>query len=208
MTTPNSSGFRRERVSKSLQRQLLGVFLACLMGYSPIAASAQDQGADPSIKPVVLIVDMQKVQRDSAAAKSVREQSTAIRLDIEKTIAAREALIRTEEKELAELREKLSADEFRERVRQFETKVFANRDFAQGESAKLQAALSDASTRLRGKIAPILATLMKERGAQVMLDSSQVVLSIGRLEITDEVIERLDAEVPTLTLSLEPPSKE
>lgn len=208
MTTPNSSGFRRERVSKSLQRQLLGVFLACLMGYSPIAASAQDQGADPSIKPVVLIVDMQKVQRDSAAAKSVREQSTAIRLDIEKTIAAREALIRTEEKELAELREKLSADEFRERVRQFETKVFANRDFAQGESAKLQAALSDASTRLRGKIAPILATLMKERGAQVMLDSSQVVLSIGRLEITNEVIERLDAEVPTLTLSLEPPSKE
>lgn len=181
------------------RRRFVGAAIACCAGLG-IAAAAFGQEATG---PAVLIVDMQRLQRDTAAARSIREQSTAIRQQIEKAIASREAVIRAEEKELADLRENLSADDFRERVRAFEEKVFESRDFAQQESAKLQAALSDASRRMRAQIVPILAAMMRERRAQVMLDSSQVVLSAEQLEVTDEVIERLDAVVPDLKLAID-----
>ena len=203
MTTTNSSGSRRARGSSNLRRRLRGAVFACVVGTlfgQPTPVRAQD-AADP----VVLIVDMQRLQRDSAAAKSIREQSTAIRQAIERAMAEREEAMRAEEKKLAELRENLDTAEFRERVQVFEKTVFEHRDFAQRETAKLQNALSEASNRLRGKIAPILAELMRERRAQVMLDSSQVVLSIGQLEVTDEVIRRLDVIAPTLSLPLSTP---
>jgi len=100
----------------------------------------------------------------------------------------------------------LTASEFRARVREFEKKVFANRDFAQQGSEKLQAVRTQASNRLRREIAPILAQLMRERQAQLMLDKSQVILSADTLDVTDEALERLDAAMPTMRLApLEPP---
>jgi len=154
----------------------------------------------------VLVVDMQRIQRDAAAAKSVREQAATMRAELETTVGERARAISLEEAELAELRERLTASEFRARVREFEKKVFANRDFAQQESEKLQAVRTQASNRLRREIAPILAQLMRERQAQLMLDKSQVILSADTLDVTDEALERLDAAMPTMRLApLEPP---
>jgi outer membrane protein len=149
----------------------------------------------------ILVVDMQRIQRDSSAAISVREQTAAMRTNLEKTIAERAREISSEEAELAELRQRLTTDEFRARVRNFEEKVFANRDFAQRESSKLQSLLAQASTRLRREIAPILAQLLREREAQLMLDSSQVILNAETLDVTDEVIQRLDEAMPTMILA-------
>ena len=143
---------------------------------------------------------MQRIQRDAAAATSVREQSAAMRADLEETIGERARAISVEEAELAELRERMTTAEFRERVREFEKKVFANRDFAQQESAKLQAVLAQASNRLRREIAPILAQLLQEREAKIMLDKSQVILSADTLDVTDEVLRRLNETVPSMRL--------
>jgi len=162
-------------------------------------ASAQESKLSTDIG--VLVVDMQRIQRDAAAAKSVRAQSAAMRDKLKTTIGDRARAISREETELAELRERMDAAEFRVRVRDFEKRVFANRDFAQQESMKLQSVLAKASTRLRREIAPILAQLLRERGAQLMLDKSQVLLSADTLDVTDEVLKRLDALIPTMELS-------
>lgn len=178
-----------------VRRCLCGVtFFLVLLTLVPMA-SAQDE-RDIGI----LVVDMQRIQRDAAAAIGVREQSAVLRVQLEKAIADRARAISEEEATLAEMRERLGADEFRERVREFEQKVFANRDFAQRESGKLQASLADANKRLRREIAPILAALLREREAQVMLDTSQVLLSSEALDVTDEVIKRLNDVLPTMIL--------
>jgi len=154
----------------------------------------------------VLVVDMQRIQRDAAAAVNVREQSTAMRAELEAMVAERAKAISKEEAELAELRERLEPDEFRQRVREFEKKVFANRDFAQQGSTKLQAVRVQASNQLRRAIAPILAQLLRERRAQLMLDKSQVILSVDTLDVTDEALKRLDSALPTMRLApLTPP---
>lgn len=203
MTTTNSSGSRQARGSDFSRRAWLAALFAGLAALAPVPAFAQQDGA--VLRPVVLIVDMQRLQRDTAAAQNIREQSTKIRKAIDLAMAAREAKLREEEKELVALREELDPAAFDARTRDFEKRVFERRDFAQRETAKLQAALTDAGNRLRKQIAPILAEIMRERQAQVLLDSSQVVLSINQLEITEEVIRRLDKAVPTIPLSMAPP---
>lgn len=149
----------------------------------------------------VLVIDMQRLRRDSAAAVSVRRQITELRSELEIIIAQRSKAISAEEAILAEERARLTADELRARVREFEKKVFANRDFAQQEAAKLQALQAQAQASLRRNIAPILALIMQEREAKLMLDKSQVVLSADSLEVTDEVLERLNSVMPTLVLA-------
>lgn len=194
----NSSVSRQGRASDRRYHLFIRFALSLLVAAQVSIAAAQDS---PGIG--VLVVDMQRIQREALAATSVREQSAAMRSELEKAITERAAAISREEAELAEIRKRLSTEEFAERVRDFEEKVFANRDFAQRESGKLQALLADASTRLRRRIAPILATLMRERNAQLMLDTSQVVLSAEALDVTEEVIRRLDEAVPTMDLTPE-----
>jgi len=155
-----------------LGRPLFGVvFLFSILIF--LAPATAQETNDENIG--VLVVDMQRIQRDAAAAVNVREQSTAMRAELEAMVAERAKAISKEEAELAELRERLEPDEFRQRVREFEKKVFANRDFAQQGSTKLQAVRVQASNQLRRAIAPILAQLLRERRAQLMLDKSQVI---------------------------------
>ena len=193
----SSSGSPPARASKWFGRLLLGAVLVAMF----LSVPAQGVLAQTSKDIGILVVDMQRIQRDSSAAISVREQTAAMRTNLEKTIAERAREISSEEAELAELRQRLTTDEFRARVRSFEEKVFANRDFAQRESSKLQSLLAQASTRLRREIAPILAQLLREREAQLMLDSSQVILNAETLDVTDEVIQRLDEAMPTMILA-------
>lgn len=183
-----------------LQRRLLSGAVFLFLMLAPVSVASAQEGP-PARDIGVLVVDMQRIQRDAAAAKSVRAQSAAMRDKLKETVGERARAISREETELAELRERMNAAEFRVRVREFEERVFANRNFAQQESAKLQAVLAQASTRLRREIAPILAQLLRERGAQLMLDKSQVLLNADTLDVTDEVLKRLDALIPTMDLA-------
>ena len=194
--TPSSSASAPARAS-SLRAALLAALLALA---APTGAARAQDVPDPA----VIVVDMERLQRDAAAARSIREQSDARRREIQAAMAEREAAIRAEETKLAEERENLDPAEFRQRVERFEAQVFETRAFARQETARLQAALTGASQQLRRRMLPILADVMRERRAQVLLDSGQVVLSIQGIDVTAEVIERVDAAVPAMTLDLPP----
>ena len=192
----SSSVSAQVRASNVLGRLCIIAALSLSAFLPPQFAAAQEEANIG-----VLVVDMQRIRRDAAAAVSVRRQINELRSELEIIIAQRSKAISAEEAALAEERVRLTADELRARVREFEKKVFANRDFAQQEAAKLQALQAQAQASLRRNIAPILALIMQERDAKLMLDKSQVVLSADSLEVTDEVLERLDSVMPTLVLA-------
>ena len=193
----NSSASVRVRASNIVGWLSALVALLVLFCAPLSSAVAQENSDDIGI----LIVDLQRVQRDAAASISVRRQITDLRSELEIIVAQRSKAISDEEASLAEERERLSPDEFRSRVRDFDKKVFANRDFAQREAGKLQALQAQAQASIRRSIAPILSLIMKEREAKLLLDKSQVVLSLEALEVTDEVLARLDEAMPSLVLA-------
>ncbi len=159
--------------------------------------------AQTAENPPILIVDMQRIKNETAAGRDIQSKKVEIRARIQKAIADREAAIRLEEQILAEERPTLTGEEFRTRVQAFEKQVFENRAFAEVESRRLQQLLQEASALLRGQVTRVLATIMRERNALVLLDPSQIVLSVDQLNITDEAIARLDKVLPEVELSLD-----
>ncbi len=153
----------------------------------------------------ILIVDMQRIKNETAAGRDIQSRTVEIRAKIQKAIADREAAIRLEEEKLAKERATLTGEEFRSRVQAFEKQVFENRAFAEVETRRLQQLLQEASALLRDQVTRVLAVIMRERNAQVLLDPTQIVLSVDQLNITDEAIERLDKVLPAVELSLELP---
>ncbi len=192
----NSSALRQVQGSRFPFR----IFIAGLMAYVSVFAAnyalAQDE-RDIGI----LVIDMQKVQRDAAASVSVAAQIAELRDELEAIIAERSQEISREETELADERGQLTIEELRTRARAFERKVFAHRDFEQQETAKLQLLQAKAREAIRGRMLPILAEIMREQRAEIMLDKTQVVLSKDTLDVTEEVLRRLNEAMPKLVIS-------
>ena len=100
-----------------------------------------------------------------------------------------------EEGELTKLRDSMSPEEFRARAEEFDKRVVEVRrerdklltdlqhEFDQGRNSFLQAVL------------PVLAKLMQERGAVVVLDQRAIFVSADSIDVTQELIGRVDVEV-------------
>ena len=178
-----------------------GVLGLCAFFLLAPPVSAQQVGRLPPAP--VLIVDMQRIKSDTSAGRDMRTKTIEIRRRIQAGIAERSEKLRAEERRLADESEKLDPEEFRQQVRSFEQQVFENREFSERESLRLQQVLSQASTLLRERATAVLADIMRERRAEVMLDATQIVLSVDRLDITDEAIRMLDRVLPEMPLDLD-----
>ncbi len=201
---PNSSASRRVRASSvAVARRAGAALVALALALAGPAALAQGDDAAPVAAPTaVLVVDMQRIKSDTAAGRDMLAKTVEIRRRIQAGIEEREAALREEERRLAEERGSLGPGDFRERVRAFEQQVIDNRAFSERESRRLQLVLSRASGLLRDRVTAVLAAIMRERGAELLLDSTQIVLSADRLDITDEAIGRLDAVMPEMPVTI------
>ncbi|WP_254440579.1 OmpH family outer membrane protein [Ruegeria sp. HKCCA6837] len=98
-----------------------------------------------------------------------------------------------EEKELTEQRATLPAEEFRPLAEAFDSKVQSHRE---GQRAKLDALArrsEEAQQTFFEIVRPILVDLLREFGASVMIERSNVVVSTT--DITDAAIARIDAAI-------------
>jgi len=176
---------------------------ACLLLPPPV--SAQGLIGPRNAQAAVLVVDMKRIKSDTAAGRDMLAKTIEIRRRIQAGVAERGERLRAEEQRLAEERETLDPEDFREQVRAFEQQVFANRELSERETRRLQLVLSGASTLLKDRATAVFAAIMRERRADLLLDSSQIILSADRLDITDEVIERLDIILPEMPIELVDP---
>lgn len=158
-------------------------------------ATANNTGAN--LPPaVVVLVDMERIFRDSAVAKDIRLQIEAERDKMRAAIEARQKALKDSEAALLAEKGKLDPKEYDRRVRAYEDEVRAVRRQAQDDGARLQQALARANAELREALAPILRAVMVERGANIMADITITLFSDQGLNVTDAVLRRIDAAAP------------
>lgn len=172
-----------------------------IQGVWPSQAHAQSAAAGS-----VLVVDPVAIQNRSSAAQSIRSQLDARRSEIRSRFDATRQELRAEEAALVELRAQLPATraEFDRRAADFERRVREFRGSEAAEGAKLNRVVSAANADLQAALRPVLNDLMEERGAEVILDARTVVASASALDVTEEVIARLDEVAPQIELRQEP----
>jgi Skp family chaperone for outer membrane proteins len=170
------------------------VFLAC----AAVPASAQGL-------PGVAVVDIQRVLRESAASKSIQGQIEKQRAAYQQEITKQENELRTAEQELNRQRTLVSPEAFNERRRQFEQRVGNLQRDVQNRKRELDKSFSTAMRTVENSLRQIIEQLVTERKLTLVLIKTQTVFSAPELELTDEVMKRLNAKLPSVKVP--PPGK-
>ncbi len=143
----------------------------------------------------VLTISSERLFADSAFGQRVFreiEAESALLSDENERIVAE---LSTEEKELTNKRAELSAEEFRPLAEAFDEKVQSHRD---SQRAKLDV-LARRGEEARGQFfemaQPVLIELLREFGASIVIERSNVVLSSDASDITDAAIARINAAI-------------
>lgn len=181
-----------------LHRPLLSAALAIgiLAGTAQATATAQDE------LPSIGVVDVQMILRNSKASKSVRPQVEKLRKDYQDSVREREAELRKASQELQRQRAILSPQAFAKRRGAYEERARKAQVDFQNRKRRLDDAYSTAMRAVHRSMVIAAAKIAEEREFDVVLPKSLVLLADQKLDITTEVLRRVDETLPSIKVSV------
>jgi len=174
----------------------LGALLGALLCVALPVQAQQDGGFANLgvVQSLILTVAPDALYAQSDFGQRIVREIEAESVEIAAENRRIEAELTAEERELTELRDSLAPADFRARAEAFDEKVQRLRR-EQDEKARAVGQRSDDARRaLLNAAQPILLQLMIESGAVAVLDRRSVLLSVESVDITDEAIQRVNAE--------------
>lgn len=171
----------------------LGVCAALALSLFLGVLTAPSAAQEP---PVIIVIDFQRIVRESAAAGTVSGQIDQLRNAYQDEFARIEEEFRAVESELTELRTTLSDEEFLRRRREFELRVTEAQRQAQYRRAEMDRALDNAMNKIQSSLLDVITGIAKREQASVVLNRSNVVLVDQALDFTGDALEELNAVLP------------
>ena len=154
------------------------------------------------------IVDLQKIFREAAAAKSVLPQMDKVRREFQKEVRQQERALRAKARKLADDRVLLSPEEFANKRRALDEEGRTAQRAVQEKKRRLDRAFNDTKDVILRQIALIADTVAGERKIDLVFEKGVVFLSAKALDLTSEIITRLDKKLPHVKLRVEEVSLE
>ena len=151
---------------------------------------AQDLGV--ALSPI-LTIDSDRVYGASLAGQRIGEELESRLQGLVAENRRIEAELEAEEKSLTGQRATLPVTEFRALAEAFDEKVQKIRDQQDAKQRQLQSLREDDQRAFVATITPILSAIGNERGALLILERRDVLLSADSIDITDEAIARINA---------------
>ncbi len=149
----------------------------------------------------VAVIDVQKILVDASAVKNIRDQITTFGTQFEQEIEKERNEIRTANQELARQRTILSPEAFAEKRRKFEQRVVEVQRLVQQRQRELDKSRNEAMIVLNKAYTEIVWKIANELNLAVILRKSQTAYAIPTLDITKDVLTRLDKKLPTVKVS-------
>ncbi|RME66576.1 MAG: OmpH family outer membrane protein [Alphaproteobacteria bacterium] len=186
-------------MKRLFSRMLLMAAFAAFTFASIMPAASWAQQAPNS---VIIVVDFARVNRESLAGKDITNQLEAHAVKLQNRAKQLSDELQKEQESIVKQRELVAQDVFQNMVTQFQKK----RENAEGEieekNKQRQLALRQASAELENALRPIIRQLMQEKKANLVLDKNVVFDQLDGLDVTTQVIERLNKQLPSLKVSL------
>ena len=174
------------------------LFISLLIILFPLSTSAEN------FKPAVIgILDIQRIKKESKAIISIREQITIERDKYEKNFRSKEEILRKEEQEIAKQRTVLSAEAFKKKNNEFRKKVQSLQEKMQKASQLLQKAEAEAIREFNNNLRPVLIESSNAYSVNVVLFASQVAFAPRSLDLTSDVMKRLDIAIPNIKVKFQ-----
>ena len=126
--------------------------------------------------------------------------------DYKKEISHQEEALRGERDTIQRQQASLSADALNQKGREFQQKLDDLQRDVQGKREALEKSNGEALSKIQQEMLKITADIAKERKANLVLQRSDIVLFDQSFDATDEVLQKLDEQMPTLTVNFVAPT--
>ena len=149
----------------------------------------------------IVVVDIQQVLEESTAAKDVKDQIKIKRDKYQLEITAEEDNLRKAEKKLSEQRSVLSQAAFDQKTEEFKEKLIIVQRDVQEKRANLDALLTNSLGKIQKVVFEIIEDISKDQEFDIAIPTSQILYASDKLNITTEVLKRLNKEMPSIKIS-------
>lgn len=141
---------------------------------------------------VIVIVDAARVQRESLAGKGLAAERERYQQTYNTEFETARKQLQAAEQDLAKQRASMAADLFQEKVRTLNARIAEFQRQYQGAVRALDKSTATASNELQKAVVGVTSEVASEVGAGLVLHKQQVFLHDERMDITPQVIERLN----------------
>jgi len=182
----------------SIARKITPILLCAIFALG--SAHAETPAKLPA--PVIAIVDVQRILQESLAAKSVQKQLEAQRSKFQNEIEEEENGLRSAEQDLAKQRDKLPAATYADKEQQLRQRFSTVETHVQARRKTLDQAFTDSMNTVRSGLLDVVDKVAHEHGANIVIVKQQALWTDQPLDITDEVLRRLDQKLPKIDVAM------
>lgn len=146
------------------------------------------------------VVNVAKIMRDSKAAVSVRNQLQAKQKSFQADLDAKEKALLAEDQALVKQKDSTDKAAFEKKVKDFRAKAAGEQRAVQEKKAALDKSFAGALEEIQKNVLDIVKQVATEKKLNLVVSSAQVLYSDAALDVTDEVLKRLDSKLPTVAV--------
>lgn len=153
-------------------------------------------------KPAVVIVNIKDILAEAKSAKYVAEQVEKKRKEFQEKVSKEEDALRKEDEELAKQRSVLAAEAYEKKAMELKQKITEFQHRVQTRRSKLENGYTKALEKIQQSVFDITKDLAKEKGFAVALPKALVLYAVDDLDITADVLKRLDKDLPKVDVDI------
>ncbi|MBT3558909.1 MAG: OmpH family outer membrane protein [Rhodospirillales bacterium] len=163
-------------------------------------AFAQDTTAPEDKSLRIAVINMKLLRKSSTAMQGIREQVSSVRATYQAQVQTENEELRAASEELARQRTILGAEAFAAERRKFEASVADVQRMTERRRDDLKLVRDQATAEVQVVLNEVITTIAKERNLGLILPREQIIFVNSSLDLTAELITRLNAALPSVTV--------
>ena len=148
----------------------------------------------------IAYLDMKFILNSSKAGKGAQDFLKKKFKDNRKNFSDQEAQLKKEESDLLAKKTILTKEEYQKNSAELRKKVVDYQSERRIALEKISSQRAEAREKLIKKLDPILTKYIEENGISIIVDKKNVVIGHADLDITNQIVEKLNKELPSLNL--------
>ena len=186
--------------------KLIAIGAFALASLTASAALAQTQGPanpGPAI-PGVCVYFNQRVLAQSTVGQAVQTRMEQLAQEVQGELQPYATAIQTEAQALQQGAATIPADQMNQRRQQLQTRIQEAQQLEGTRDNELRYTLAQQRQKISEAIEPLLVAVYQEKGCGIMIDRESVFIMNPAMDVTATVIQRLNAQLPTLSFNRMP----
>lgn len=186
--------------------KLIAIGAFALASLTASAALAQAQGPanpGPAI-PGVCVYFNQRVLAQSTSGQAVQTRMEQLAQEVQGELQPYATAIQTEVQALQQGATTIPADQMNQRRQALQQRIQEAQQLEGTRDNELRYTLAEQRRKISEAIEPLLVAVYQEKGCGIMIDRESVFIMNPSMDVTDTVIQRLNAQLPTLSFNRMP----